>query len=364
MIPPILCITGPSGSGKTCLLERLIPRLAALGLRVGAIKHCGHIGSSSSGKDSNRLARAGASPVIAAAKDRIEIQNADREPLLLDLVTAFCTDCDLILAEGYSRSVHDKILLRRREEPEPLRNVESVRLIVGDGKAAGIERNDIDGLTVWVPAWYERRQTFRKGIIGAILTGGTSGRMGTDKSRLRIGGRRVLGRLCELLADRTGQAIIVGQQPEGQDIPACARWHPDITPGLGPLGGIATALQVAASEDQSWGICVAACDMPLVQGDLLDHLLTGRNPDAPATVPLNPASGRLEPLFAVYEPQSLQSIKQALDSGERSVTDWLESAGAYRLTIPGELADQLANVNTPNDLGAIRLSREGRKSRG
>ena len=53
----------------------------------------------------------------------------------------------------------------------------------------------------------------RTSLLGAVLTGGASRRMGSDKSALEIAGQRVLGRSCQLLADRIGEVIIVGGQP-------------------------------------------------------------------------------------------------------------------------------------------------------
>ncbi|HET6427564.1 MAG TPA: molybdopterin-guanine dinucleotide biosynthesis protein B [Phycisphaerae bacterium] len=356
-VPPILCITGRSGSGKTHLLERLIGRLTADGLRVGAIKHCGHVAGGDSEKDSARLAHAGASPAVAAGAHAVEIRNARQEPPLTDLAAAFCRGCDLVLAEGYRRSVYDKILLSGGQGPDRTHPSGSVQLIVGEGEQ--IARDDLDAIVAFVLSWYEQRRALSQRLLGIVLTGGGSRRMGFDKSRLKIGGVRILGRLCELLADRIGEVAIIGRPPEWNDIPICARWHPDTTPGAGPLGGIATALRVAAAGDPPRGVCVAACDMPAVSGDLLDYLLGGRDPGAAASVPWNPKTGMLEPLFAVYEPQSLPSIEQALHSGRLSVTDWLSSEGAHRLLVPDELGDQMANVNTPEDLDAMRSGREG-----
>ncbi len=360
VVPPVLCVTGRSGSGKTLLLERLIPPLTARGLRVAAIKHCGHIDAAASGKDSDRLARAGADPAIAAGTDALEIGSCRREPLLLDLVTTFCRDRDLVLAEGYSRSVHDKIFLCHPEQPRPPRDDPSVRLVIGGGSGdeGEVGRDDVEAVTRWLLAWLGRRRDMRKALVGAVLVGGQSRRMGADKSALRIAGRRVLGRLCELLADRIGEVMIVGRVPPWRDVPMCAAWHPDARPGLGPLGGIATALRVASASGRASAVFAAACDMPAVEGNLLDHVLGGRDHTAPATVPVNPATGRLEPLFAVYEARALQSIEQALDSGTLAVRDWLSAAGARRLAVPDQLAGQLENVNTPEELEAARLRLE------
>jgi len=359
IVAPILCVTGPSGSGKTHLLERLIRRLTAEGLRVGAIKHCRHVDKDPSGKDSDRLGRAGARPAIAAAADGLVVQGQTREPLLVDLAAIFCDGCDLVLAEGYRRSVHDKIYISSRNDPNPPRDITSLRLLVGNEKAPGnIGRDDTDAIAEWVSAWFKRRLALREALAGAVLTGGASRRMGLDKSRLKIAGHSVLGRMCELLADRLGRVMVVGREPPWEQIPACVQWHADAFGSLGPLGGIATALRQAGGGDRPRGLCLAACDMPAAGGDLLDYLLAQRNPRAAATVLFDARSQRLQPLFGIYESQARQSIEEALDSGRLRVADWLTAAGAHRVPVPGELAGQLANVNTPAELEAIRSRME------
>ena len=60
-----------SGTGKTTLLERLIPRLVARGLRLGVLKHTHHaFDMDQPGKDSHRLRQAGATQVMAASDRR------------------------------------------------------------------------------------------------------------------------------------------------------------------------------------------------------------------------------------------------------------------------------------------------------
>lgn len=356
MVPPTLCVTGPSGSGKTHLLERLIARLSRQGLHVAGIKHCHHLDRVGSDKDSDRLGRAGARPVIAVADGAVEIRAACSGTSLVDLAAMFCRDCDLVLAEGYKQSIHDKIRLAGPGRPVQLPTT-----------AGRIDRDDTDSLAAWVTDWLERRLALRSDLIGVVLTGGTSGRMGFDKSRLRIAGRSVLGSLCELLADRLGRVMIIGRRPAEGDVPACARWHPDDMPGGGPAGGIATALRIAAEGDRAMGVCVVACDMPLLRGDLLDYLLAGRSSSADrgqATAVVNPRTGRLETLLAVYEPQARRYIESAMETSDAaagkkpSVWKCLGAAGVRRLDVPDALADQLANVNTPQELEAIRLPTE------
>jgi len=358
-IPPILCLTGPSGIGKTHVLERVIPLLLRAGLRVAAVKHAGHVDLPDAGKDSDRLRRAGADPVVVASPEGCLAQGGG-EASLPDLVFAFCQGADLVLAEGYGRSAFDKVLVLGRSgaAESPPRPLEAVRLRVGTGAGCELPGDDTEAVAAWILQWQQRRQRQREGLIAAVLIGGASRRMGQDKALLQLGGRSVLARLYELLTDRLGEAWIVGRRLPGEDLPRCARWHLDLQPGQGPLGGVATALTIAASAGPARGACVVACDMPAMGGELLDHLLGARNRGAPATVLVHPATHQVEPLGAVYEADSLGPIQEALASGQRSAVRLLESIPAHRVQVPPSLADQLANANTPEEWETFRKAHE------
>jgi molybdopterin-guanine dinucleotide biosynthesis protein MobB len=355
--PPILCVTGSSGGGKTRLLERLIPVLVARGLRVGAMKHAGHLEVSLGGKDSDRLRAAGADPAVADGLGGCHVQGGTGA-CPADLVAAFCGGCDMVLAEGYGKSPYDKLLLVGGGAPRPTR-AGTVRLRVGSGGEGDPHHDDIPAIAAWVEGWLTRRRALREGLIGAILAGGSSTRMGTDKSALKLAGRSILSRLYELLADRVGEACVAGRRPACDDLPVSAKWHMDALPGRGPLGGIAAALRIASAGGEARGVCVIACDMPALSGELLDHLLSSRDPKAPATVLVNPVGGQVEPLAGIYESRTAGPIEEALSSNRLSVTAWLESAGARLVPAPAHLADQLTSVNTPREWESLRLHLEG-----
>ncbi len=111
MIPPIVPFVGKSGSGKTTFLERLIPALAARGLRVAVVKHDVHgFELDQPGKDTYRLRRAGAARVAISAPRQFALLGEVEEELELEeLAARYLGDVDLVLAEGYKRSALPKI---------------------------------------------------------------------------------------------------------------------------------------------------------------------------------------------------------------------------------------------------------------
>ena len=119
---PIVAITGYSDSGKTTLIEKLIPRLVARGLKIGTIKHDTHgFDLDHQGKDSYRHKRAGASTTVIAAPHQIGmVKDVATEPDLEELAELYLSDVDLIVAEGYKGSRGPKIEVYRKGQRERL----------------------------------------------------------------------------------------------------------------------------------------------------------------------------------------------------------------------------------------------------
>ena len=114
----VIGIAGYSGSGKTTLIEKVIPLLAAEGLRVSLIKHAHHeFDVDQPGKDSYRHRHAGASEVLVSSSKRWAMMHELRgtaEPSLHDQLRHL-SPCDVVLVEGYKNEAIPKIEVHRRE---------------------------------------------------------------------------------------------------------------------------------------------------------------------------------------------------------------------------------------------------------
>jgi molybdopterin-guanine dinucleotide biosynthesis protein B len=100
----VLGIVGRSGNGKTTLLEFLVARMAAKGLRVNVIKHSHHdLELEPPRKDSARLRMAGAAEVMVSSPYRFAIMRELRgapEPELDEQLERLAP-ADLTLVEGF-----------------------------------------------------------------------------------------------------------------------------------------------------------------------------------------------------------------------------------------------------------------------
>lgn len=114
--PPAVSFVAKSGTGKTTLLEKVIAELTGRGYRIGTIKHDAHrFEIDHEGKDSWRLTRAGASPMVVSSAEKLAIvhPNAKGEMTLDEVVYRFMTDVDLVVTEGYKTGGLPKVEIHR-----------------------------------------------------------------------------------------------------------------------------------------------------------------------------------------------------------------------------------------------------------
>jgi molybdopterin-guanine dinucleotide biosynthesis protein MobB len=169
--PAVVCFVARSGTGKTTLLERLIPRLKARGLRVGVLKHHAHATVFDiPGKDSYRLAQAGADIVVGACATQVAIfYPADGPPDLEALIARHLQQVDLVLVEGYKEGPHPKIEVCRAAHalrdahgvPQLMARPEELLAVVTDCAldvpVPRFDLNDADHLAEFLHRWLQRR---------------------------------------------------------------------------------------------------------------------------------------------------------------------------------------------------------------
>jgi len=109
-------IAGWSNSGKTTLIERLLPLLAARGLRVSIVKHAHQkFDIDRPGKDSFRFREAGSHEVLISSPARWALMREHHgapEASLPELLSHL-SPCDLVLVEGFKREAIPKLEVHR-----------------------------------------------------------------------------------------------------------------------------------------------------------------------------------------------------------------------------------------------------------
>lgn len=149
----VVGFAGYSGAGKTTLVEQVIARLRARGLRVSVVKHAHHrFDIDQPGKDSWRHRQAGAFEVLVVSDQRLALMREFEETAALDIhamLAELDAGVDWVLVEGFKHGDLPKIEVWRAPaagEPErPLRCTEDVGVLA-------LATDDAAQLPVTLPA--------------------------------------------------------------------------------------------------------------------------------------------------------------------------------------------------------------------
>lgn len=190
----------------------------------------------------------------------------------------------------------------------------------------------------------------------AIIAGGKSSRMGTDKAFVHISGKPILSHIVEKTRDLgQSETLLITNRPEDYaefDIPM----YTDVIPDKGSLGGIYTAIY----HSQSLYTLVIACDMPFISPDLLRFMLSQIENATPQPDVVVPRVGSYpQGLHAVYSKGCLGYIRDKLDANRLKVIGFYDDVNVCYLD-EDEYRDYdgdgyaFFNVNTPEDLEEAR----------
>lgn len=187
-------------------------------------------------------------------------------------------------------------------------------------------------------------------IVGVLIAGGGSRRMGTEKAMIGIGGKPMFRHPADALAAVSDTAVQVGGEP----LPGLG-WQVlrDSREDAGPAAG----LEAALSTFPGAVILVCPVDTPLVRPHLLRALLDLIDHRVEAAAPR--WRGRWHPLLAAYNQEFLEPLGDWLDGGRRDLQGLLDARPVAELSGralsrlgPPDLV--LANVNEPDDLERVR----------
>jgi len=177
----------------------------------------------------------------------------------------------------------------------------------------------------------------RPQLTGFILAGGKSTRMGHDKALLDWKGVTLLDHMMNLVSTVADPVHVVGRGS-----------LPDRLQGFGPLSGIATALEMSATDAN----LVVAVDLPLLTTELLKYL---RIRAELSSAPLIACKiGSEFPLCIVIRQAILPQIHKRLASQKLSIHGLIEGTPSLviseaELAQSGFIAEQFRNINTEDD---------------
>ena len=187
-------------------------------------------------------------------------------------------------------------------------------------------------------------------ICGAVLAGGKSSRMGTDKSLVQLGGVRLIERAVETLRQVCTEVVILGSNPA---LEIYGPLVPDLHPGCGPLGGIEAALAHSRLE---WNLLLPV-DMPFVPTALLRSWIARVTSRPNSRVAYFEVGERPQPGLLLIRRGAQEPIRASMARGDYKLLPAIHTAagadGLWLERLDGAEAEGwFANINTPDALQA------------
>ena len=194
-------------------------------------------------------------------------------------------------------------------------------------------------------------------MTGLVLAGGRSSRFGSDKSRAVVhGGAQDMTAFSLNLFAAVSEVDVLAVSCRKEQTEALrdsgALLIPDEENGAPtPLRGIVAALKRTGDA-----VFILPCDLPLMRPDVLAALPRARalrlaDEAASGNALLRTCflheDGRMEPLVAIYEAESLPFLEEALHAGRWGIHAALPAWGNCLVPCPDETA--FLNMNTPQE---------------
>lgn len=180
-------------------------------------------------------------------------------------------------------------------------------------------------------------------IMGLVLAGGKSMRMGEDKGNIVYHGLPQREYAAQMLDKFCEQTFI----STSKEIDTSYELIPDSFMDLGPYGGILSAFR----KDPNSAWLVVATDIPLLDEESLKQLIDQRNPSKVATSFHNPETGFPEPLITILEPRAYPRLLEFLTLGYSCPRKALINSEIEELQINN--LDVLQGANTPEEKASM-----------
>jgi molybdopterin-guanine dinucleotide biosynthesis protein A len=198
---------------------------------------------------------------------------------------------------------------------------------------------------------------FPEDVIGVLLAGGRSSRMGGgDKCLLPLAGQPMLAQIIERLRLQVSNLVINANGDvarfEAFDLPVIG----DRLGGhAGPLAGVHAGIEWArAHRPRSRFIVTVATDTPFFPTDLIARFRAAIGDAEPRLLVARSEKG-VHPVFGLWPVSLAPVLEESVKTGMRKVQAWVADHDAEQIFFPaidigGRRIDPFFNINRPEDL--------------
>ena len=187
-------------------------------------------------------------------------------------------------------------------------------------------------------------------ILGVVLAGGKSQRFGEDKCQVKLGDKLLINYILSEIIDEFKEVLLISNNKIKYNHSNKISLVKDLKKGLGPLGGILTAMKWIKKNNESYKwILTFPSDTPFFKKQHLNNFLEEIRSYEGQLFFINSNDTRHN-IFGLWSIDLLDRLEKDLDNGERKVEMWANKIGGKSINMKFENKDPFFNINTKEDL--------------
>ena len=187
-------------------------------------------------------------------------------------------------------------------------------------------------------------------ILGVVLAGGKSQRFGQDKSQVKLQGKILIDYILSEIVDEFNETLIVTNNLINFMSSDKIFLTKDFKNGLGPLGGVFTALKWVKENNKKYNwISTFPTDTPFFKKKELKNFYKNIKISDSKLFFIKSKKTRHN-IFGLWSMDLMDQLESDLLKGERKVELWANSDGVSIINIEYKKIDPFFNINTKEDL--------------
>ena len=187
-------------------------------------------------------------------------------------------------------------------------------------------------------------------ILGVVLAGGKSPRFGEDKCQVKLRDKLLIDYILSEIVDEFKEVLLISNNKIKYNHSNKISLVEDIKKGLGPLGGILTAMKWIRQNNKSYKwISTFPSDTPFFKKQILNNFIEEIKSYEGKLFFINSNNTRHN-IFGLWSIDLLERLEKDLENGERKVEMWANKIGVKSINMKFENKDPFFNINTKEDL--------------
>ena len=187
-------------------------------------------------------------------------------------------------------------------------------------------------------------------ILGVVLAGGKSQRFGQNKTQVKLKNQLLIDYILKEIVDEFKEILIIANEPikfmKSKNISIIK----DYKSGLGPLGGVLTAMKWIKENDKNYKwISTFPSDTPFFTKKELKYFYENVRVNDGKLFFIKNEETRHN-IFGLWSLDLMEQLQSDILKGERKVEFWANTIGVNIVNFKYKKPDPFFNINTKEDL--------------